>query len=230
MSEAAVPEQPGDWTELFPALAGLDNRTLSGLREGTRRMRLPRGFEPFRVGAPCESYFFILAGSLRVQVLSESGREFVLYRVAPGETCLLTTACLLAGDNYPASAMVEADVEAAVLPAPLFAELLDRSAAFRRFVFQTYGRRLVGLMSLIDEVVFRRLDVRLADFLIAASAGDRRITATHYQMAVELGSAREVISRMLKDFERRGWVALGRGYLHVTEPDALRAFVASRVE
>ncbi|HYN39430.1 MAG TPA: Crp/Fnr family transcriptional regulator [Rhodospirillales bacterium] len=228
MIDAAAPTQLGDWIELFPALAGLDARTQSRVREGARRIRLPRGAEPFRVGAPCESYLFMLSGSVRVQMLAESGREFVLYRVSPGETCILTTACLLGGDTYPASAVTEIDVEVAVLPATLFAELLDRSPGFRRFVFQAYGRRLVGLMALIEEVVFRRLDVRLADFLVNAAARGRRISATHYQMAVELGSAREVISRLLKDFERRGWVALGRGVVEVTAPDALRSFVASQ--
>ena len=220
----------GDWTELFPSLGGVDRQARAEIRDGARRLRLPRGAEPFRTGAPCESYLFVLGGSVRVQMVTESGREFVLYRVGRGETCILTTACLLAGDAYPASAVVETELDAAVLAAPLFQDLLDRSAEFRRFVFRVYGRRLVGLMALIEEVVFRRLDVRLATFLVDASARSHRVDATHYQMAVELGSAREVISRLLKDFERRGWVVLKRGMVDVTAPDALRAFVASRAE
>lgn len=228
MNDALGDDRSSDWVGLFPPLAELDDAWLARLRAGTRRIRLARGFEPFRAGSPCESYLFLLSGHVRVQILSESGRELVLYRIGPGETCILTTACLLGGNGYPASAVAETDVEVAVLPEPLFAELLDRSAAFRRFVFRAYARRLVDLMSLIDDVVFRRLDVRLANFLLAASTDGPRIDTTHYQMAVELGSAREVISRQLKEFERRGWVALGRGAIEITDPDALRAFVVAR--
>lgn len=228
MSGPKTSEPTTDWTYLFPALQDLDPHLLSALRSNARLLRLTPGAEPFRAGARCESYLFILHGSVRVHMLAESGRELVLYRIGAGETCILTTACLLAGDGYPASAVVESDVEAAVLAEPLFAELLERSAAFRRFVFQAYARRLVGLMSLIEEVVFRRLDVRLAAYLLTASAQQPQIVATHHQMAVELGSVREVISRLLKDFERRGWVTLRRGTISVTAPGALRALATAQ--
>lgn len=209
-----------DWTDAFPALAALDEASRRRLAAGAQVATLPRGAAPFRSGGSCETYVFVIRGSIRVQMVSESGREIVLYRVEDGQTCILTTACLMSGEFYPAEAVAETEVKAAVLPAAHFRDLVASSDGFRRFVFEAYGRRLADLMAVIQEVAFRRIDARLAELLLGrAVAGE--VAATHQELATELGSVREVVSRQLKEFERRGWLRLARGRITITDPRAL---------
>ena len=210
-----------DWLEAFPALAALDEPAKRILGGSARVVTLPAGAMPFHQGSACEAYLFVVSGSVRVHMVSETGREIVLYRVEDGQTCILTTCCLMSREDYPAHAVTETEVTAAVLPAAAFRELVARSAAFREFVFSAYGGRIADLMLLVDQVAFHNIDLRLAHFLLESKGADGRLDTTHQHVAVELGTAREVVSRQLKEFERRGWVALHRGRIDVTDADAL---------
>jgi CRP/FNR family transcriptional regulator len=163
----------------------------------------------------------LLDGLIRVQQVAANGREIVLYRVAAGETCALTTACLLGYEEYLAEAIAETDIRAAVIRRGLFDELIAGSSEFRRFVFTTFSLRVTSVFRLIEEVVFSRVDVRLAQLL--AKSGSANIRATHQSLANELGSAREVISRLLNGFQRRNWVRLSRGSIEITDLSALKA-------
>ncbi|MBI3445632.1 MAG: Crp/Fnr family transcriptional regulator [Magnetospirillum sp.] len=218
-----LPPASEDWIRLVPALAGLDEPTRARLRVLTRAATLPAGTRVFGEGSPCQAYLILLDGQVRVQKVGESGREIVLYRVEPGETCIVTTACLMSGIDYDAEGIAETDIEARILPDSGFRELLSQSAAFRDFVFKAYGSRISSLLMLIEEVAFGRIDQRLAACLLARAKGSGEIGATHQDLAVELGSAREVISRQLKDFERRGWVRLGRGLVGIADAAALES-------
>ncbi len=215
-----------NWIEAFPGLAGLEQPARLILQKAAMVATLPAGTVPFRNGDSCETFLFVLSGTVRVHMTSENGREIVLYRVEDGQTCILTTCCLMSNEDYPAEAVAETDVSAAVLPAPGFRELVARSAVFRDFVFSTYGRRIFDLTLLVEEVAFQNIDLRLARFLLEAMDADGRLALTHQEVAVELGSVREVISRQLKEFERRSWVALRRGQIDILDADALRHVVA----
>ncbi len=216
-----------DWLSVVPLLKGLEPETLQVLRQSATRVTMPAGSPVFTAGSPCRNALLVILGSIRVQMISEGGREIVLYRVGPGETCVLTTSCLLAAEDYPAEARAETEVAAAILPAAVFHDLLGRSVRFRTHVFQTYGRRITDLMLVIDEVAFRRIDLRLAKLLVErCDPRGRGLAATHQQLALELGSAREVISRQLKEFERRGWLILRRGQIDRVDIPALRLFLA----
>jgi CRP/FNR family transcriptional regulator len=212
-----------DWVAAVPDLAAVDEATRAYLRFVGRELRVASGTVLFRPAAPCEAYVLVIEGSVRVQMLSESGREIVLYRVEEGQSCILTTACLLGDRDYPAEAVAETEVRSVVLAAAAFQEALGRSPAFRRFVFGSFGRRLADLMMVVDEVAFRRIDLRLADLVLDRMDGDRRVTMTHQEIAAELGSVREVVSRQLKEFERRGWLALRRGRIEIVDAAALRS-------
>jgi CRP/FNR family transcriptional regulator len=168
----------------------------------------------------------VLSGSVRVQQRSESGREILLYRVHAGESCVLTTACMLTEDPYSAEAIAETDVEAVAIPRQVFDDLAGRSSVFRSFVFRAYAQRIADLFAVIDDIVFRRLDVRLAARLLELEQ-DGTIQATHQALAVELGTAREVASRTLGEFQRRSWVEQARGELRILNRDALSQLARS---
>ncbi len=206
--------------------AGLDGDVRRRL-VGAHRVAVPAGAVLFRPGDRCDSYLVVLSGTARVQFVSEGGREIVLYRIGAGETCILTTACLMAGEAYSAEGIAETAVEAVAVPETAFHDLIGASAAFRRFVFASYGARLTDLMLRIEEVAFGRIDARLARFLAAHAGAEGTVAMTHQDLAVELGTAREVVSRQLKEFERRGWVALHRGRIDLTDRMALQSLGAA---
>ncbi|KAA0681803.1 Crp/Fnr family transcriptional regulator [Roseomonas genomospecies 6] len=211
------------WAGAFPALSALEPDALALLRARGTRMAVPRGTVLFRIGSLCRNFLMLLDGTVRVQMTSENGREIVLYRVGQGETCILTTACLMTRADYNAEGVAETDLDAIALGAAAFHELLARSALFRDFVFASFGTRLLGMMMLVEEVAFGRIDLRLARFLVDHRDARGGLDTTHQTLAVELGTAREVVSRQLKEFERRGLVELSRGRVGVRDPDALLA-------
>jgi CRP/FNR family transcriptional regulator len=205
----------------FPALATLAPAALRLLAESARRVELPAGARAFEIGAACEHYLMVAAGRVRVQLLSESGREIVLYRVAGGETCVLTTACLLGHERYAADAIAETDVTALIVPSDSFERLLVESKPFRDFVFMAHAARITSLMVLVEEVAFGQIDVRLARRLLERSEPSGTLPLTHHALAAELGTAREVVSRRLKEFERRSWIRLERGNIEIRDPEGL---------
>ena len=212
----------------FPSLQRLAPKALETLQSHLVEVEVPAGQTVFRVGDPCQSYLLVRSGSVRVQMTAETGREIVLYRVQEGDTCILTTSCLLSGDAYSAEGITETPVQAFALPAATFDMLLAQSEGFREFVFQSYGQRISNLMLLVEEVAFGRIDFRLARFLLERGRADGTISGTHQDIAVELGTAREVISRQLKDFEKRGWVSLSRGRVALTDTTGLSGFAEEK--
>lgn len=204
----------------FPALATLDSASRSDLSQSLRPVSLPAGTVLFADGSACHAFVLLLDGSVRVQKVAETGREIVLYRVEPGQTCVLTTNCLLADNTYGAEGIAETAVQGYALAPAAFQRLLAASQAFRTFIFSAYATRIADLLLLIEEVAFGRIDARLAHIL-TTRAQDEVVFATHQELATNLGTAREVVSRQLKDFERRGWVALARGRIHLIKRAAL---------
>ena len=212
-----------DWLDRFPALSSLDDPAWQELLGQCRVVTLPAGIPVFRAGDPCRFYMLVLEGSVRVQTVAESGREITLYRVAEGQSCVLTTSCLMAGDTYPAEGVTETVVRAVTLPVGHFHRALAGSEGFRRFVFTAYGKRISSLIVLIEEVAFGRLALRLAQYLLRQADGDGVLHCTHQALAAELGTAREVVSRQLKDWERQGLLVLHRGRIELCDSSRLRA-------
>jgi CRP/FNR family transcriptional regulator len=183
----------------------------------------PAGAALFRPGDSCALFLVLLRGVVRVQLVTEAGHEIVLYRVEPGESCVLTTSCLLGQESYAAEGIAETDIEGLGVSPALFDRLIAESEPFRRFVFAGFGRRMADLMALVNEVAFRRMDARLAGWLLQRrEAGAEAVVATHQAIAAELGTAREVVSRRLKELERQGLVSLARGRIAMLEPMGLK--------
>jgi len=200
-----------DWIERFEGLRRLPPEIRADLEAGSQVVSVPAGTHVFEPGKSADTLLLLLDGSVRVQQRSETGREVFLYRVHAGESCVLTTACMLAFEDYAAEGIAETDVRAVAIPRPTFDELVARSKPFREFIFRAYSRRITDLFTLVDDIVFQRMDVRLAARLLELADAEGKVHATHQMLGTELGTAREVISRTLREFQKRGWVEQSRG-------------------
>jgi CRP/FNR family transcriptional regulator len=193
-----------DWLSAFPDLAGLESTAKALLLNNARIVEASVGTVGYREGGSCGAYVMRLAGQSRVFKMSASGREILLYRVNAGETCVITTTCLLGNSEYPASTVVEEAIKDVIVP----------SAAL-----------ISDLIVLLDEVAFHSIDARLAKLLL--EAGSDSVQRTHQQIADELGTAREVVSRQVKRLEQKKWVALGRGQVDILDRAALTQLAKS---
>ena len=211
--------------ELFPLFAELPPALLDELIAASQEVRVPAGTVLFDERQPCAGFPLVLEGDIRVTKAAPSGRGIVLYRVAPGEGCILSGGCLLGNSDYSATGVAETDVLLLRIPPAVFQKLMVQSEPFRRFVFGMYGERLGEVMQLVEAVAFQRLDARLAQLLIRRGPV---LQATHQSLADELGSVREIVSRLLRSFEDRGWVALERERISVRDAKALQALGASQ--
>lgn len=215
------------WIDRFPDLAALPAEERARLTERAMVVSLPAGATIFAPGKEPESFLLVLEGTVRVQQVSPSGREIVLYRVSGGEACIMTTACLLSHEAYAAEGLAETPIRAVAIPRAAFEEMLGGSPGFRRIVFAGYSHRISDLMHVVEEVAFQRLDKRLAQRLLALAGARGTVAATHQELATELGTAREVVGRQLKELERRGWVVLSRGQVQLADRSALEALAES---
>ena len=209
-----------DWRELFPYFAESGEAPDRDIAGAAREIALPEGAVAFRQGDACGNYLLVVEGCIRVIARNEAGREILLYRVRRGGSCVLTTACLLSQDRYPAEGIAETAVRALALPAAAFERGLDASPAFRRFVFAAYGQRLAEVIRRVEELRFGSLQSRLARLLLDQTRSGR-LETTHADLAAELGSAREVISRQLKALAQQGLIRLERGRILLLDPSGL---------
>jgi len=211
-----------NWIQQFPDLSSLDSAEQRLLMEKSPVLAVEKDTVIFGPGKKPDHLLLLLEGTVRVQQLSEKGREIVLYRIRAGESCVMTTACLLAFESYTAQGITESDIRAAAIPLTVFDELVGQSAQFRHFIFTAYSKRIADLFHIIEDVAFQRVDVRLAEKLLDIAQGSTSIQITHQQLSAELGTAREVISRQLSEFQRRHWVAQSRGVVELTDAQALQ--------
>jgi CRP/FNR family transcriptional regulator len=208
------------WETHFPEFIDCGESAIESLMESATLAKIPAGQQVFASGGNCENYLLLLKGSVKTQLISENGREILLYQVLPGDSCVLTTSCLLSGDKYPAEAFTEEDTAAFVISEHAFYRCMENSAFFREFVFKNFSERLTNVIGRLGEVVFTGIDSRLSKELL--NANKKTLKITHQELATKLGSAREVISRHLKQFEAKGWVSLNRGTVTIIDPEALK--------
>ena len=225
-----LPAAVSQTIEVLPALAELEPDALQKLGQGAELFSATAGDTLFQPGSACQNYLIVLTGTVRASITSPGGREIVLYRVETGQTCILTTSCLMGSSKYDTKGIAETDVAALAIPRALFIELLGTSEKFRQLTFNTFSDRLRDLIVLINEISFGHLDTRLAGYLIAKAddqqADNNMIEITHQTIATDLGSAREAVSRLLKEFERKGFVALDRGRIRVMARPQLEHYAA----
>jgi CRP/FNR family transcriptional regulator, anaerobic regulatory protein len=215
-----------NWISRFDGLSGLEPAVKDVLLNKSAVIKLPADKVIFGPGKSPQHLLLLLEGRVRVQQLSEAGREIVLYRVEAGESCVLTTACMLAHEDYSAEGIAETDVRAVAIPRAVFDDLVSKSVTFRDFIFRAYSKRITDLFQVIEDIAFQRVDIRLAQKLVDLARGTGRVQATHQQLAAELGTAREVISRQLGEFQRRGWIGQTRGAIELLDAAGIERLAA----
>ena len=212
----------------LPFLSKLDGPLLQDFASEASLATIPAGRELMAEGDRVQAVPLLMSGEIRVYRIGESGREITLYRFGQGECCVLTADAIVGRRGFPARARVEEEVELVSIPGPVFEAWLARSPAWRQFVFDAMARRVTSLVDTVDDVAFGRMDTRVSSLLLARLAGGKSsIRLTHQDIADELGSSREVVSRILEDLQARSLVRLFRGGLEVLQPEMLRRSTVS---
>jgi CRP/FNR family transcriptional regulator len=212
--------------QALPLLQSADQPLVRAFQQAAFYARIPAGKDVFVEGDSADAIALLISGVVRVYKIGETGREITLYRFGLGESCILTANAILSRQSFPAIATVEKDAEAVMIPADDFRDWVRRYDLWRGFVFDLLSQRLSSVMAIVDEVAFRRVDARLASFLLNRSQGINPLHITHQEIAAELGSSREVISRILEDFASRGMIHTGRGVVEILDLESLRNLVA----
>ena len=190
-----------------------------------KRVQIETGATLFQHGDECENFVVVISGSVKVELLSADGDMLLLYRIKDGESCIMTTSCLLSDNNYAAQAVSETTVELLMLPRSAFHVELDNSSQFRTFLFDGFSDRLGKLMSRIGNITTQTIDQRLALVLIdkhQSESNTDSLEITHSELASEIGTSREVVSRRLAVFEKDGMVERNRGHVQITDIQALQ--------
>lgn len=203
--------------DLYPALAAVTPAAAS-----LERITVPEGTVLFDENEPCKGFPMVLQGEVRVSRGSGDGRTLELYRVAPGELCLVSSACLFRARPMSARGVASRPTTLLLVPPGVFRAWLA-DAAFRDFVLGLFAERMADLTALVDAIAFQRLDQRLAAALLGHGP---ELAVTHQALADNLGTVREMVSRVLSRFEREGWIALARERICIRDSAGLRARAA----
>jgi len=204
------------WADQASFLADIDDEARRAL-EALKPMHVPARATLFRPGDAAQSFVILLSGRIGVYLTGRNGRELLLYSVTPGETCVQTTLGVLGGAPYTGEAVAESDLVAVMVPPAMFERLMASSPAFRAFVFKAFADRLSDLMFVLEQVAFVKVEQRLAHALLERADDEGRVTLTHQELAVVIGTAREVVSRRLEALASKGVVASERGQIRIIE-------------
>jgi len=207
----------------LPILGRADSQLAREFQQAATIARIPAGRDIFVEGDRVDAIALMLSGVVRVYKIGETGREITLYRFGLGESCILTANAILSGKSFPAIASVEQDAEAVMIPTETFRAWVHRYDIWREFVFDLLSQRLSSMMEIVDEVAFQRMDVRVASWLLNQAKVQNPMRVTHQQIAAELGSSREVISRLLEDFVSTELIRMGRGIVEILDFEGLKS-------
>ena len=226
-----------DAVTLLPFLANTDSPVAREFAAATTLVNFPAGATIFEAGDVCHTLAILAAGQVRVFTIGETGREITLYRFERGESCILSTSCILSEREFPAIAVVEQAARAYAIPHTVFQTWINTYQVWRSYSFDLLARRFASVLTVLEEVAFRRMDTRIAELLLRSIAPAAAtppapilplipvLHLTHQQIAAELGTSREVVSRILADFAEQGLVQQSRGRIAITD----RAGLARRV-
>lgn len=213
-----APDQQKRLFEFYPILDRLDKDLLTQTLSKTQTVSLKSGSIVFEELQPCNTFPFVLSGELRVFKRALNGRELSLYTVSPGDACVVSAGCLLGDEPYNAVGQVKEEVTLVMMPTDQFEKLLG-VRSFREYIFSLFSKRVLELMQLVNEVAFEKLDKRLAAFLLKKG---NLIRMSHQEMADELGTVREIITRLLKNFADDSLIAISREQIKILDERRLK--------
>lgn len=216
------PIKPLEIFQAFPVLSALPREARDELAAHSVVKSLQHKQVLVHGGGDCQYLPFVMQGTLRVYKVSETGKELTLYRIDQGESCILSATCILNTSTFPAMVEAEGPTEVVLIPSRMFSRWMEEHPVWRRFVFSIYEKRLDMLLTLVEEVAFRHVDVRVASYLASEAAGQSgSVSATHQQIASEVGTSREVVSRILRDLESEGMLVTERGRIKILDRERL---------
>ena len=216
--------QQAEFEGLFPFMKLAQPEFKKTFYANAQYMELPAGVSIGDEGQLCSHLAMVLDGVGRVFKLSSSGREVTLYRIYRGESCVLTASCIMNQGNFPAMAVTETAVRTIVIPPANVREWFCGEPQWQQFIFGLLSHRLGSIISVVEEIAFKRIDVRLAEqFARELARGEIVINKTHADLAADVGSSREVVSRILRDLAQRGLIKSGRGFIEIIDKDAVLA-------
>lgn len=172
----------------------------------------------------CDGLFIVRSGQLRAYALSEEGKEFTIYRLLERDICLFSASCIMHGIQFDITVEAEKDTEIWIIPLDVYKTLMESSTAVANYTNQILASRFSEVMWLVEQILWKSMDKRLAAFLLEESALEESDTMkiTHQRIADHLGTAREVVTRMLRYFQSEGIVTLARGCIELRDPTRLR--------
>ena len=214
-----------DLGSYFPVWKDLKPEERSALAQAAAERTVPRGTVIHNGDLDCLGLIIVLSGQLRAYILSDEGRELTIYRLAEGDICLFSAACMLHSVQFSVTVEAEKDARLGIIPSEVYKSIMARSAPLANYTNELMASRFSDVMWLIEQVLWKSMDTRLAAFLLEESAleGDDSLSITHERIANHLGTAREVVTRMLRYFQSEGMVKLSRGSVILTGRKALAA-------
>lgn len=215
-------EQFSRLVAIFPMLKDADAEIARDFQREAYYAQIPAGREIFFPGDEVDAIALLVSGSVRVYKVGDTGREITLYRFIAGESCILTANAILNNQSFSAIASVEEDAEAIMIPAQSFKNWVNKYEIWREFLYNLLAQRLSSVLEIVDEVTFGRMDARIAMFLLERVNEQNSLTITHQEIADELGSSREVISRILGNLADKQLIQLGRGSIEILDSESLR--------
>ena len=209
--------------DFFPMWDKLDNAHQQALAGGMQQRSVEKGEIIHSGDMDCTGLYLVASGQLRAYILSEDGREISIYRLFQRDICLFSASCIMRSIQFQITIQAEKDSLLYIIPAELYKKLMEQSAPLANYTNEIMASRFSEVMWLIEQILWKSFDKRLAAYLLEESAleGSLELTTTHELIARHLGSAREVVTRMLRYFQGEGMVKLSRGLILLSDPAAL---------
>ena len=214
-----------DFAEFFPVWNKLTPQQQSKLRAAVFTRDVPAGMVIHNGGADCMGLVLVQSGRLRSYILSEEGREITIYRLFERDMCLFSASCMIKNMQFDVTVEAERDSKIWIIPTYMYKELIDESLPMANYVNDLMASHFSEVMWLMEQIMWKSFDKRLAAFLLEESVleGTDKLTITHEKIANHMGTAREVVTRMLRYFQSEGLVNLARGTVEITDRDGLEA-------
>lgn len=217
------PLQQSEFSQHFPFIRQTGQDFSDTFFSQAQPVEIAAGSTIIEEGQNCAHLVLVTDGIGRVYKLSPSGREVTLYRIHAGESCVLTASCIMNQDSFPAMAEVESTIRGLLISPKNVRDWFCQDPEWQKFIFGLLSHRLATIISVVEEVAFKRIDVRLAEqFVRSIEKGDDRINKTHADLAADVGSSREVVSRILRDFSQRNLISSGRGFIEILDQEGIR--------